>query len=133
MTTLCEYSGNDSSLHIRQPKISSLKTVRQLRVVDSQAVQQRGVQVVHVDGIFGDVVAIIVGLTVTDSRPDASSCQPDCRTVGMMVASVITPFEFSLGVSRPSEFSSPDHECVFEQAALLQVAKQRGTRTIDVA
>src|SRR5258708_7556763 len=48
-------------VHVGQPVIPALKFERQLRVVDSQAVKQRGVQVVDVDRVLGDVVAVIVG------------------------------------------------------------------------
>jgi hypothetical protein len=46
---------------------------RQFRVVDTQAVQDRCVQVVRVDRILGDVLAVVVGRAVGDSRFDAST------------------------------------------------------------
>ena len=45
-----------------------LKLVRQPRVVDAEAVQDRGLQVVHVDRLIHDVVAVVVGFAV-DADP----------------------------------------------------------------
>ena len=42
---------------------------RELRVVDAQAVQDRGVEVVDVRRVLGDVVAEVVGLAVDHARP----------------------------------------------------------------
>ena len=57
------------SVDIRQPEIAPLIAVGQLGVIHAQAVQQRRIQVVHVDRILGDVVAVVVGLAVANARP----------------------------------------------------------------
>jgi hypothetical protein len=36
-------------MHVRQPEVAALETVRQTLVVDAQAVQDRGVQIVDVN------------------------------------------------------------------------------------
>ena len=48
--------------HVGQPEMPALELVGQPRVIDAQAVQDGRVQVVHVDRIAGDVVAVVVGL-----------------------------------------------------------------------
>ena len=53
---------------VRQPEMAALELVGQLLVVDAQAVQDRGVQVVDVDRVVDDVVAEVVGLAVGDAR-----------------------------------------------------------------
>ena len=58
-------------------------------VVDAQAVQDRGVQVVDVDGVLDDVVAVVVGLAVGDAGLDAAAGQPDREAARMVVAAVI--------------------------------------------
>ena len=40
---------DDVAVHIRQPEVPALELVRQPRVVDAQAVQNRGLQIVNVD------------------------------------------------------------------------------------
>ena len=51
-------------MHIRQAEVSALELERQAFVVDAQAREHGGVQVVDVDGVFGDVVAVVVGFAV---------------------------------------------------------------------
>ena len=52
-----------------QPLVEALELEREPLVVDAQAVQDRGVQVVDVDRVLDDVVAEVVGLAVDDARP----------------------------------------------------------------
>ena len=54
-------------MDVGEAEVASLKTVGQLRVIESKEVQHRGVQVVHVDGVFDDVVAEIVGAADGDA------------------------------------------------------------------
>ena len=51
-------------------------------MVDAQAVQDRGVQVVDVDRVLDDVVAEVVGLAVDDARLDAAAGEPDGEARG---------------------------------------------------
>ena len=51
-------------MHVGQAEIAALEAVGQLLVVDAQAMQQRGVEVVNVHRLLGDVVREIVGLAV---------------------------------------------------------------------
>ena len=52
--------------------IEPLKLIRQLVVVDPQAVQDGCVEVAHRDGIFDYVVAVVVGLAVDDAWAHAA-------------------------------------------------------------
>ena len=51
---------DDFSMHIREAKMAALKLERRFCVVDPQAAQDRGVQVMHVDWIAIDVVGEII-------------------------------------------------------------------------
>ncbi len=55
---------DDRAVHVGQAEVAALEAVGQPLVVDAQAVQDRGVQVVDVDRLLGDVVAEVVGLAV---------------------------------------------------------------------
>src|SRR5262245_44942260 len=59
------------SMHVRKPEVPSLKLEGQPCVIDAQALQDRGVKIVHVYRIFDDVVGEIVGFTVGDAALDA--------------------------------------------------------------
>src|SRR4030095_16449946 len=50
----------------------------------------------------------------------------------MMIPAVVVLGELALAVDRSAEFSTPDHEGILEQPALLQVSDQRGARLVDV-
>ena len=73
-------------VNIRQPVIAALEPVNQSFMVNAQAVQNGGVKIMHMDRIFRDVVAIIIGLTVAESRFDSPSGHPDGKTARMVVA-----------------------------------------------
>src|SRR5579859_6428462 len=59
--------------HVREPEVSALKLVSQLGVVDAQRPQDSGMQIVNVNRIFHDVVAVVVGLAQADAGLDASA------------------------------------------------------------
>ena len=60
-------------MNVGQAVIPSLEFERQLGVVDSQAMQNRRVQVVDVDRILDDVVREIVGRPVSHARLDTAA------------------------------------------------------------
>ena len=55
-------------MHIRQPIVATLETIRQPRVLETEAVQDRCVQVVNVNRIARDVVAVVVAFAVADDE-----------------------------------------------------------------
>ena len=61
--------GNDPGrLDTRQPLIEPLEPKSQSSVIDPQLVQNRGVQVANVNPVRYDVVTVIIGLAIFDSR-----------------------------------------------------------------
>ena len=107
---------DDLSVDVGQAVVAALELVRQPRVVDAQAVQDRGVQVVDVDRVLGDVVAEVVGLAVGDPGLDAAAGQPDGEAAGMVVAAVVVGGQRALAVDGAAEFAAPDDQRVVEQA-----------------
>ena len=120
-------------MHVGQPVVASLELKRQPVMVDTQAMQDRGVQIMHVDGIAGDVVAVIVCLTMRHSTPNSSACHKDREAAWMMITTIIRGTEVPLAIDGPSEFATPDNQRVFQQPTLFQVADQCRTRLIDIA
>ena len=55
-------------MDVGQAVVAALELEGQPGVVDAQAVEDRGVQVVDVDRVLDDVVAEVVGLAVGDAR-----------------------------------------------------------------
>src|SRR5205823_10046660 len=75
--------------HISQPMMPSLELERQAGVVDAQAVQDRRVQVVDVDRIAGDVVAVGVGFAVGDAGLDGVAGRPGGGGARMVGGAVV--------------------------------------------
>src|SRR5260370_1983950 len=120
------------AVHIRQPKIAALVAVYQARVIDAQAMEDGGVEVVDVDGIADDVVAVIVGLAVADAGLDAAAGEPHAEAAAVMVAAMIGGGELALAVHGAAELSAPEDQGIVQQAALLEVLDEGGRGLIDV-
>ena len=75
------HSSDENVLHhvtmdIGQPEVTPLETVGQALMVETEAAEDGGVEVVNVDRLFDDVVAEVVGRAMGDARLDASACHP---------------------------------------------------------
>jgi hypothetical protein len=100
-------------------------------VVDAQAVEQGGVQVVDVDGVFDDVVAEVVDGAVGQADPDAAG-QPDGEAARVVVAAVVLRGQGGLAEYGPTELAAPDEEGVVQQPAALSVGDEGGRRLVGV-
>src|SRR5262245_26377185 len=98
------------AMHVGQPEVSPLEAVRQPGVIDSQAVQDGGLEVVDVDGVFHDVVAELVGLAVGDPSLDAAAGHPDGETTRVVVAAETLLGDLALAVGGTTELAAPDDE-----------------------
>ena len=132
VSVLSEDRRNDLPVHIREAVVPALKQVGELFVVNSHDVQDRGLQVVNMDGVFDDVVPEVVRGAVGDPRLYAAARDPAGETARVVITTVISCCQLSLRVIRSSEFAAPDDEGVIEQPALFEVGDQRVARAIDV-
>ena len=57
------------AVNIGQPEIAPLKTIRELFVIDAQAMENGRVLIVNVHRVLDDVVAVVVRFAVGDARP----------------------------------------------------------------
>lgn len=67
---------NHMAMHVGQPSFNSIVIVRQFRVVDSQQVQCRRVQVVAIDGICDGFVGELVAFTVSGPAFNSATRDP---------------------------------------------------------
>src|SRR5262249_35484623 len=114
--TLSQDAGNDVAFDIGQAEVAALEAVGELRVVEAQAVQQRGVEVVYVYAIADDVVAVVVRFAVGMPAANAAAGHPDAVAAAVMIAAVIVLGEGPLAVDRAAELAPPDHERLVQQA-----------------
>ena len=76
-------------MDIGQPEVTALVLECQTLVIDTQAVQGRRLQVVYVNRMLDHVVAIVVGLSVRDSRRDASARHPHREAPRVVISAVV--------------------------------------------
>ena len=74
-------------VHIRQSEVAALKLEDQFFVVDPEATQDRGVEIVDMDRVAHDVIAEVVRRR-SQARFDPAASQPDGKAAWMMVAPV---------------------------------------------
>ena len=101
-------------------------------MVDAEEMQDGGVQVMHMHGIFGHVVAEVVGLAVTGAGLHAAAGHPHGEATRVVVASGFRAVPFALAGDAAAEFAAPDDERVLEQSASLEVLDQRRAGLVRV-
>lgn len=92
-------------MHVRQPEVAALEAVDEAGVVDAEAVEGGGLEVVDVDRVFDDVVAVVVGFAVGDARLDAAAGHPEGEAAAVVVAAVVGLGEGPLGVDGAAELA----------------------------
>lgn len=81
-------------------------------MVQTEQMQNRGVEVGHRDFLVLHIIAEFVRLAVRHTTADAATSQPDAEGVRMMIAAVC-----SLSCRSATEFGAKDDERVVEQTA----------------
>ncbi len=116
-TTLRQDFLDHVAVHIGQPKLAALVFEREPLVIDSQLMQNRGMQIMDVNRVFDNVVAVGIGRSMNGSAFDPAAGHPQAEASRMMIATKIVGRQFALTVIRPSKFPAPDDERIFQQAA----------------
>ncbi len=110
--------------------------VGEARVVEAQAVQDGGLQVVDVDGVPDDVHAQVIGSADHLAAANAAAGHPHAVGKRVVVAAgvVLLAGVADLDHRRAAEFAAPDNQRAREQAALLEILEQRAGGAVgDVA
>ena len=118
--------------HASQSLIEAEERERQPFVIDSQLVQNRCVEISHVDWVFNDVVTEVIGDAVRDAAFDTTAGHPSREATWMVIASIILVRQFALAIRRASKFSRENDQGVIEHSALPQIANQGGTWLINI-
>ena len=101
-------------------------------MVDTEEMLHRGVQVVHVDGVLDDVVAELIGLAVSLAAFDAATGHPEAEAAWVVVATIRILGNLALAVSRAAKLSTPDHERIFQEAALFEILDECGRSLVGL-
>ena len=122
------------ALHPCQPVIEALITVGKLFVIEPHQVQDGRVEVMDMDSIaitVDDVVSPFVGFAVAGAPAYTTSRHPNGKAAWVVVPT-INLFVSTLTVNRSSEFTSPNHQSVFQHATSFQVHDQGSGSLIDL-
>ena len=77
-------------------------------VVYTELVENRGVYIPHVDRVFDDIVAEIIGFPVDNAALYTAASHPAGKAFRVMVAPVIIRCERALAVDSASKFAAPN-------------------------
>src|SRR6185312_7819947 len=127
-TRLREKLFDNVSGDVGQTEIAALETVRELGVIETEAIENRRVEVMDVDLVLDDVEAEVVAFADRNAGLDAAPRHPHREGVRVMVATVVT----ALDHRRTAEFPAPDHERAVQHSALLEVLNQRGGGLVGI-
>ena len=98
-------------------------------MIEAELMENRGVEVVHMDRVARHVEAEVVGRAVDVAGLHAAAGEPHREASVVMVAAVVA----ALHHRRAAKFSAPDHERVFQQSTLLEILHEGGAGAVGVA
>src|SRR5688500_18627751 len=82
--------------------------------------EQRGIEVVHMDRVLNDIETEFIGLTVHVTCLETAPRNPNAEATIVMVAAVIP----SLHHGSAAEFTTTDYQGIFEQPALPEIPNE---------
>src|SRR5439155_750040 len=102
-----------------QTEVAALVFKGQPGMIDAQAAQNCRLQIMDVDGVAHDVIAMVVGFAQSDPRLYAAAGHPDREAARMMVSTVLGGGQAALAINGPAELSAPDHKRVAQHSTLF--------------
>ena len=96
-------------MDISQSHVAATKAEGELFVVDAQQVQNRGVDIVNVDGVFDGAHSHFIRSTKGHAAANSGTGHPDRVTAHMMIAAIASGTVWSA-----PHFSGPDDKGVIK-------------------
>ena len=128
-TRLRRTSGQDGFFHaprdVGEAEVAPGVFVGEFLVIETEEVEDGGVEVVHVDPSGNGGVAHLVGASMGVSGFGAASGQPGGEAARVVVTSVL-----SLRKRRAPELATPPDQSVFEQPPLFEILEESGHRFV---
>src|SRR3984957_15881417 len=127
---------DDVPFDVREPEIATHVFIRQLGVIEPQAIENGRLQIVDVDLILNYAEPELIRFPYDRAALDSSARHEHAVAEWMMIATAV--FRIA-GIAnfdhrRAPEFPAPQNQSRIEQPALLQIANERGCRSVgDVA
>ena len=102
------------AVHIREAEVATLEFEGEFFVLQTEEMQNRGVEIMHVGRIFGDAEAEFVGLAEGLTSFHAATGEPHGEGVDVMVAAGLVAV---LAHGGAAKLAAPDDQRLFQQAA----------------
>jgi hypothetical protein len=103
---LCKDGGKNLAADIGEAKTPAVVHVSKERVIDSDNVQDGGVQIVYIDSIDDGSKTDFIGLTEADAALHAATSQPKRAGMGIVISSWLGA---CLGNWQSAELAAPNH------------------------
>ena len=105
---------NEMTFDISQSKTSTLVFKGKTLVVNSEQMQNRGMQIMNMHRVFRDIVAVLVGPTVAESRLNSTSSHPNRKATRVVISAKVILRQLALAVIGPSELAAPDNQRILQ-------------------
>ena len=116
-----------------QPEVEAQVSEGQLTVIDAELVEDRRLDVMHVDGLFHGMKTEVVGASETHPAPDAAAGHPDGKRLGVVIATLAAIQRGARFDHRgTAKLSAPDDQRVLEHITLLEVGQKRRNRPVSL-
>ena len=99
-------------------------------MIQSQAMQNGRLQIMHVDSIFDGVVAQFVGLANRCACFDAATGHQNREAEWVVITAFFSRIDASSNLMhwRSTKFTGPNHQRFIQQTSLFQILNQTGRR-----
>src|SRR6187431_2504354 len=111
-------------MHIGQAELPTLETVSQLLMVDTKAMQDCRLEIVHVNRILDHVESKVIGRAMGDASFDAAAGHPERECPTVMITTIILVVRASLRIDGAAKFAAPDHERIVDHPALFEIGDE---------
>ena len=101
-------------------------------MINSQAMKNRRLKIVYMNGISNDIVREFICLSVAKPWLDSPARHPNRKASRMMITTIILLGQFSLTINRSPKLASPDHQRIIKKPPLFQIGNERATWLIDI-
>ena len=119
-------------MNIGEPVVAALVAHGEAGVVQTQQVENGGVEVVDMHRVRDDIVGKVIRLADDRAALDPAAGEPEREAARVMITPVIRRGELPLRIDAPAEFAAPNHHGVLQQSALLQVLDKGGAWLVGV-
>ena len=97
-----------------QAEVEALVIDAEAFVVETELLENGGVDIADVHWVLEDVVAEVISDTMRDAALDAASRHPHSETLRMVIAAIVGSREFALAVDGAAEFAAPNDQGIVE-------------------